>query len=56
MKGGDSGCVWFDKDDKDGKMIALGHGSICLPMGNYAVGSPINAVFNALEVNPISNN
>ncbi|CAB4477859.1 hypothetical protein RhiirA1_529248 [Rhizophagus irregularis] len=56
MKGGDSGCVWFDKDDKDGKMIALGHGSICLPMGNYAVGSPINAVFNALDVNPIFNN
>jgi hypothetical protein len=53
MKGGDSGCIWFDKD---GDMIALGHGTLCLSMGNYAVGSPINAVFSALDVNPIFNN
>ncbi|GBC05121.1 hypothetical protein RclHR1_06040012 [Rhizophagus clarus] len=50
MKKGDSGCVWFDKN---GKMIALGHGTLCLPMGNYAVGSPIKVVFDALNVKPI---
>ncbi|RHZ88123.1 hypothetical protein Glove_26g284 [Diversispora epigaea] len=47
MEKGDSGCIWFDQD---GKVIALGHGTLDTSAGVYAIGSPINAVLKALEV------
>jgi hypothetical protein len=47
MDEGDSGCVWFDQS---GAVIALGHGTLNLTIGEYAVGSPISAVLKALKV------
>jgi len=49
MKHGDSGCTWFDQK---GKIIALGHGILRINNLNkdYSVGSPINAVLEALEI------
>lgn len=47
MDKGDSGCIWFDQD---GMIIALGHGVFTNSNSVYAVGSPINAVLKALNV------
>ncbi len=52
MDEGDSGCVWFDRD---GTVLALGHGTLCIGGIDYAVGSPINAVLSALSSPEIPN-
>lgn len=51
MQKGDSGCVWFDQE---GKIIALGHGTLHVNNLNsvYGIGSPINAVLESLGVKP----
>ncbi|CAG8561351.1 10400_t:CDS:2 [Rhizophagus irregularis] len=47
MDEGDSGCIWFDKK---GMIIALGHGVFQNTNSVIAIGSPINAVLKALNV------
>jgi len=49
MKNGDSGCIWFDQE---GKTIALGHSILRINNLNrdYSIGTPINAVLEALEI------